>query len=99
MKLVSVKGCLTASAINLAYRMIDHGSTESCFYGVKVCGRGRYSNNSFTDEWNAKELLRLLNVPFTTGNDAPRGGKTGNFIRFNTKAFERALINFQVTGA
>ena len=30
-------------------------------------------------------VLRKLNIDFSTGNDAPRGGKTGMFVKINTK--------------
>ena len=31
------------------------------------------------------DLLRELNISFSTGNDAARGGKTGYFVKINTK--------------
>ncbi len=40
MRLVSVKGGLTASAINLAARMVEQGSPVTSFYGVKVQAGG-----------------------------------------------------------
>ena len=30
-------------------------------------------------------ILKLLNIDFTIGNDAPKGGKTGYFIKILTK--------------
>lgn len=30
-------------------------------------------------------VLRKLGVEYTTGNDAPRGGKTGAFVKISTK--------------
>lgn len=45
--------------------------------------------------WNSSSLvdktielttvLRKLGIEFSTGNDAPKGGKTGYFVKINTK--------------
>jgi hypothetical protein len=32
-----------------------------------------------------ESVLRLLKIEFSTGNDSPRGGKTGYFVKINTK--------------
>jgi hypothetical protein len=32
-----------------------------------------------------ESTLKLLKIEFSTGNDAPRGGKTGYFVKINTK--------------
>ncbi|MEE0974136.1 MAG: hypothetical protein UH853_00315 [Muribaculaceae bacterium] len=45
-----------------------------------VSGSGRYiKNNDYT--YATTLLLRSLRVRFEVGNDAPRGGKSGNFIK------------------
>jgi hypothetical protein len=31
-----------------------------------------------------ESTLKLLKIEFSTGNDAPRGGKTGYFVKINT---------------
>ena len=47
-------------------------------------GRGGFcSNLDYTKE--TEELLQLLGLKFKSGNDAPRGGLTGNFIFIITK--------------
>jgi hypothetical protein len=62
--------------------VLEHG----CNFAIRPChtsGRGRYTTNiDRTSEvcW----LLDVLGVKFETGNDSPRGGKTGNFIRIVT---------------
>lgn len=33
-------------------------------------------------------ILRKLNIEFTIGNDSPRGGKTGYFVKITTKITE-----------
>lgn len=32
-----------------------------------------------------ESILGLLKIEFSTGNDSPRGGKTGYFVKINTK--------------
>ena len=47
-------------------------------------GSGRFTSNlDYTSD--VVELLSLLGVKFEQGNDSPRGGKTGNFVKINTK--------------
>lgn len=65
-----------------AYRLI----IEACETGralVRPCwtsGRGRYcSNLDYTAD--VCRLLDALRVQYVRGNDAPRGGLPGNFIR------------------
>lgn len=42
-------------------------------------GRGRFCKNmDYTRE--VAELLKKANIKFVEGNDAPRGGKEGNYI-------------------
>lgn len=49
-----------------------------------VSGSGRYTqNNDHSAE--IKIMLQKLGVKFKTGNDAPRGGKSGDFIKISTK--------------
>lgn len=50
----------------------------------KTSGTGRFTKNmNYTAE--TEELLNLVGIKFETGNDSPRGGRTGNFIRVITK--------------
>lgn len=45
-----------------------------------ISGSGRFIKlNDHTEA--IKKILTLLSIKFTSGNDAPRGGKTGNFIK------------------
>jgi hypothetical protein len=51
---------------------------------VVTSGSGRHiSNQDYTGRTVA--ILKLLGLKFETGNDAPRGGLTGNFIKVLTK--------------
>ena len=62
------------------------------FHGVRQLGRGRFVTLSYSYDAQARELLSALNVPFTEGNDAIRGGKTGAYLRFDLRAFKEALV-------
>jgi len=47
-------------------------------------GRGRFTTNM--DHTQAVEnILTLIGVKYESGNDSPRGGKTGNYIKILTK--------------
>lgn len=47
-------------------------------------GSGRFTSNlDYTKD--VIELLDLLKVKYEVGNDSPRGGLTGNFIKIITK--------------
>lgn len=51
---------------------------------VITSGTGRFKTNlDYTDD--TKRLLSLLGVKYIQGNDAPRGGLTGNYIKVITK--------------
>ena len=62
------------------------------FHGVRELGRGRFTTLSYSLDEQARELLTALKVPFTEGNDAPRGGRTGAYLRFDLRAFKDALV-------
>lgn len=95
MKLVNKEGKLTQSAIQFAGEMISttiYGTSE--FHGKEVRGRGKYRTLSCTRHWNAEELLKLLGVKYAEDNDAPRGGKTGDLLRFKAQDLLNAVANF-----
>lgn len=52
-------------------------------HGVRELGRGRWVTLSYSLDAQARELLEALGVPFTEGNDAPRGGKTGSYLEYD----------------
>lgn len=50
-------------------------------------GSGRFTTNlDYTSD--VMQILSLLGVKYEIGNDSPRGGKTGNFIKITTKISE-----------
>lgn len=45
-----------------------------------------WKHSSLVDKsFELESALRKLSINFTVGNDAPRGGKTGYFVKINTK--------------
>lgn len=69
----------TSSAYKLLKKWLnDDGNTiiRSCWES----GRGRFTTNlDYTSQ--LERLLTSLKVRYISGNDAPRGGKTGNYIK------------------
>ena len=65
---------------SLDYKMIKNAILGNGWIRPNVAsGRGRYwrvSENANTVEF----FLNRMGIPFESGNDAPRGGKTGYFI-------------------
>ena len=61
------------------------------FHGVRTHGRGRFVSISYSMAEQARELLVALKVPFTEGNDAPRGGRTGAYLRYDLRKLRSAL--------
>ena len=60
-------------------------ATNTKIYPVSYSGRGRHINivdNSFY----IKNAIELLGYKYSTGNDAPKGGASGNFIKISKKA-------------
>lgn len=77
-----------------AYRIIKDliGDLDKSTYAVygnmirpcRTSGSGRYTKNmDYTSE--VTRLLDLLGIKYETGNDAPRGSATGNWIKITTK--------------
>jgi hypothetical protein len=65
--------------------MINNLSTEDIIRPVFSQGR-TWKHSSLVDK--SRELISVLNLlklKFETGNDSPRGGKTGYFVKIITK--------------
>lgn len=66
-----------------AYKLLNEWLESDENYIIRPCwisGRGRFATNlDYTG--SLSYLLTQLRVRYEVGNDAPRGGKTGNFIR------------------
>lgn len=61
------------------------------FHGVRSHGRGRFVTLSYSYDEQARELLTALKIPFTEGNDAPRGGRTGAYLRYDLRKLRDAI--------
>ena len=61
------------------------------FHGVRSHGRGRVVSISYSMDEQARELLTAFKVPFTEGNDAPRGGRTGAYLRYDLRKLRNAI--------
>lgn len=59
---------------------VKDGIIRSCW----TSGRGRYTSNmNYTQ--SICDALDILRIRYTIGNDAPRGGECGTFIKLITK--------------
>ena len=77
----------TGSKNTVAYQILK-SLTESPSNGlIRPCytsGSGRFTKNmDYTED--LKAILRLAGVKFESGNDSPKGGKPGNYIKILTK--------------
>lgn len=58
----------------------------------RYTGQGRFSKITTADHDHMSQLLRFFDIEFAYGNDAPRGGKLGDYIQFAFSDLEK-LIN------
>ena len=74
---------INVSKTSSSYKLLTEWLNASDNYVIRPCwtsGRGRFCTNlDYTEQ--LKRLLTSLNVRYISGNDAPRGGKCGNFIK------------------
>ena len=74
---------MNVSKTSSSYKLLTEWLNASGNYVIRPCwtsGRGRFTTNlDYTEQ--LKSLLTSLNVRYISGNDAPRGGKCGNFIK------------------
>ena len=69
-------------------------TTKTRVYTCHTTGSGRFTSN--IDRTNdAIEVLKdaglKLNIDFVSGNDSPRGGKTGNYVDLTSKGKTKAI--------
>ena len=76
---------LNLSKNSLVYAWVNDLSTNNILRPIFSQG-STWKHSSLTDKSiELTSVLRKLKISFTTGNDAPRGGKTGYFVKINTK--------------
>lgn len=80
---------ITAAKNSIAYKvamdLVNNTSKSNMVYGdiIRPCytsGSGRFTSNQDHTTIICKTLTEM-GLSYTTGNDSPRGGKTGNFIK------------------
>jgi hypothetical protein len=72
--------CDIIAGTNKTYTMRDDGKIRPCY----TSGSGRFTSNQDHTE-STKAILDMLGVKYVAGNDAPKGGATGNFIKVTSK--------------
>lgn len=96
MKAATKKLILTKSgSVNKLYSNVIKNSrldsTTRRVYCVRYTGSGRFAKVSDNSNY-VREILHAQGYKFTEGNDAPRGGQSGNYIEVSRTAF-RFLIS------
>lgn len=87
----------TSKGYQLALQLMKGESTYSFEKCVRTChtsGRGRFCKNmDYTDD--TLEVLRyagmVRGVDFEFGNDAPKGGLTGNYLKLTAKGRKKII--------
>ncbi len=85
-KVTKRDGTLTNRAVDALTLRTDN---ENRFYPTYVVGSGRFTTNSTNGSIGT--IIALLGFKFTVGNDSPRGGKTGDFIRVSESTFQKLV--------
>lgn len=85
-------GHVSHRGMYLFERIDKTGDTEQRVYlhPVHTC-KGKGFVNLIDNLEEVKEILRSIRCNFTQGNDAPRGGRTGDYVKFDKSDFLRAL--------
>ena len=75
----------TGSKTSIAYRLaLKVIAGEKLIRPCYTSGSGRFTSNQ-DHSFATENLLNQLGIKFETGNDSPRGGQTGKFIKIITK--------------
>ena len=85
-------GHVSHRAMYLFERIDKEGDTEQRVYlhPVHIC-KGKGFVNLIDNLEQVKAILRSIKCDFWSGNDAPRGGRTGDWIAFYKSDFLKAL--------
>ena len=85
-------GHVSHRAMYLFERIDKTGDTEQRVYLHPVhVNKGKGFVSLIDNLEEIKKILRSIKCPFTQGNDAPRGGRTGAWIAFYKTDFLKAL--------
>ena len=69
-------------------------TTKKRVYTCHTSGSGRFITNIDRTDYAVQVLKDAglkLNIDFVTGNDSPRGGKTGNYVELTSKGKTKAI--------
>ena len=55
------------------------------YHGAGYSGSGRYATKTNGDHFAVIEGLRKIGIDFVEGNDAPRGGWSGQYVELSAK--------------
>ena len=85
-------GHVSHRAMYLFERIDKTGDTEQRVYlhPVHTC-KGKGFVNLIDNLEEIKKILRSIKCHFTQGNDAPRGGRTGDYVKFYKSDFLKSL--------
>lgn len=85
-------GHISHRGMYLFERIDKEGDTEQHVYLHPVhVTKGKGFVNLIDNLEQIREVLKSIKCKFTQGNDAPRGGRTGNYIKFYKSDFLKAL--------
>jgi len=71
-----------------ALRTCRYDSNQNKIYPIDYRGSGRFIRTK-DSTFYVVGLLELLRLKYTFGNDAPKGGKRGNYVQVSKTAFKR----------
>lgn len=72
-------------AIAKKYANVEKVLLGERYHGAGYSGRGRYTSKANGDHFAVLQGLRLIGVDFVEGNDAPRGGWSGQYVELSPK--------------
>lgn len=72
-------------AIAAKYANVEKVLLGERYHGAGYSGRGRYTSKTNGDHFAVIEGLCKIGVDFVKGNDAPRGGWSGQYVELSTK--------------
>ena len=91
---ITKTGRLSTIAADIASRVagLKTDSKGFCrFYLVRTVGLNKHAHYSSAIGDRLLDLLDDVHMRYTCGNDAPKGGKLGEFVRFNAVLFVRRM--------
>lgn len=85
-------GHVSHRGMYLFERIDKTGDTEQrvCLHPVHTC-KGKGFINLIDNLEEVRKILRSIKCPFSQGNDAPRGGRTGDWVSFYKSDFLKSL--------